>query len=35
TIKFHMGNIVKKLGVANARHAIRLGMELQLIKPVG
>ncbi|AHY05481.1 LuxR family transcriptional regulator [Serratia plymuthica] len=34
TIKFHMSNIVKKLGVANARHAIRLGMELQLIKPV-
>ncbi|CAO95998.1 helix-turn-helix transcriptional regulator [Erwinia tasmaniensis] len=34
TVKFHMSNIVKKLGVANARHAIRLGMELQLIKPV-
>lgn len=34
TIKFHMSNIVKKLGVANARHAIRLGMELQLIKPI-
>lgn len=34
TIKFHMSNIVKKLGVANARHAIRLGVELQLIKPV-
>lgn len=33
TVKFHMSNIVKKLGVANARHAIRLGMELQLIKP--
>ncbi|MBW7982991.1 helix-turn-helix transcriptional regulator [Enterobacillus tribolii] len=34
TVKFHMSNIVKKLGVANARHAVRLGMELQLIKPV-
>ncbi len=34
TVKFHMSNIVKKLGVANARHAIRLGVELQLIKPV-
>jgi LuxR family quorum-sensing system transcriptional regulator ExpR len=34
TIKFHMGNIIKKLDVNNARHAIRLGMELQLIKPM-
>jgi LuxR family quorum-sensing system transcriptional regulator ExpR len=34
TIKFHMGNVVKKLGVINAKHAIRLGVELQLIKPV-
>ncbi|KFK92273.1 MULTISPECIES: LuxR family transcriptional regulator [unclassified Serratia (in: enterobacteria)] len=34
TIKFHMSNVVKKLGVANSRHAIRLGVELQLIKPV-
>ncbi|MFC0229040.1 helix-turn-helix transcriptional regulator [Serratia aquatilis] len=34
TVKFHMSNIVKKLGVSNARHAIRLGMELKLIKPV-
>lgn len=34
TIKFHMSNIVKKLGVTNARHAVRLGMELRLIKPV-
>ncbi|MGP0939401.1 LuxR family transcriptional regulator, partial [Serratia sp. CY74664] len=24
----------KKLGVTNARHAVRLGMELRLIKPV-
>ncbi|KMK85284.1 helix-turn-helix transcriptional regulator [Pectobacterium brasiliense] len=34
TVKFHIGNVVKKLGVLNAKHAIRLGVELQLIKPV-
>ena len=34
TVKFHIGNVVKKLGVMNAKHAIRLGVELQLIKPV-
>ena len=34
TIKFHMSNVVTKLGVTNARHAVRLGMELRLIKPV-
>ncbi|CAK9885909.1 MAG: Transcriptional activator protein EsaR [Candidatus Erwinia impunctatus] len=34
TVKFHMSNVVKKLGVTNARHAIRLGVELQLITPV-
>lgn len=34
TIKYHVGNAVKKLGVTNAKHAIRLGVELQLIKPV-
>lgn len=34
TIKFHMGNAVKKLGVFNSKQAIRLGIELQLIKPV-
>ncbi len=33
TIKFHMGNAVRKLQVANARQAIRLGVELDLIKP--
>lgn len=32
TVKFHIGNVVKKLGVMNAKHAIRLGVELQLIK---
>nr|AAN52499.1 SpnR [Serratia marcescens] len=31
-VKFHMGNIVSKLGVSNARQAIRLGVELELIK---
>ncbi|WGM02138.1 helix-turn-helix transcriptional regulator [Arsenophonus nasoniae] len=34
TVKFHIGSVVKKLGVMNAKHAIRLGVELQLIKPV-
>ncbi len=33
TIKFHMGNVVAKLGVNNARQAIRLGVELELIMP--
>ncbi|WP_222409740.1 LuxR C-terminal-related transcriptional regulator, partial [Yersinia aldovae] len=33
TVKFHIGNVVRKLGVLNAKHAIRLGIELQLIKP--
>lgn len=31
TVKFHMNNIVSKLGVSNARQAIRLGVELELI----
>lgn len=34
TVKFHMGNVVKKLGVMNAKHAIRLGTELQIIRPI-
>ncbi|HGM5491732.1 TPA: LuxR family transcriptional regulator [Serratia fonticola] len=34
TVKFHIGNIVKKMGVANAKHAIRLGAEWRLVKPV-
>lgn len=33
TVKFHMGNIVEKFGVSNARQAIRLGVELDLIIP--
>lgn len=34
TVKFHMGNVVSKLGVSNARQAIRLGVELDLITPM-
>ncbi|MFV8846068.1 helix-turn-helix transcriptional regulator [Serratia fonticola] len=34
TIKFHIGNIVKKMGVTNAKHTIRLGAEWQLVKPI-
>nr|ACF06195.1 PanR [Pantoea sp. CWB304] len=34
TVKFHMANVVKKLGVMNAKHAINLGIELKLIHPV-
>lgn len=33
TVKFHMGNLVRKMGVNNARQAIRLGVELNLITP--
>ncbi|MTH45256.1 helix-turn-helix transcriptional regulator [Intestinirhabdus alba] len=31
TVKFHMSNAMKKLGVNNARHAVKLGMELRLL----
>lgn len=34
TVKYHIGNTIKKLGVTNAKHAIRLGVELKLIRPV-
>lgn len=34
TVKFHISNIVKKMGVTNAKHAIRLGVEWQLVKPI-
>ncbi|WP_337262558.1 MULTISPECIES: helix-turn-helix transcriptional regulator [unclassified Serratia (in: enterobacteria)] len=34
TVKYHVGNAIKKLGVTNAKHAIRLGVELKLIRPV-
>lgn len=33
TVKFHTSNIIKKFGVINIKHAIRLGIELHLIKP--
>lgn len=33
TVKFHMKNIVNKMGVRNAKHAIRLGIELNLVSP--
>ncbi|WP_017345984.1 LuxR family transcriptional regulator [Pantoea sp. A4] len=33
TVKFHIKNVVSKLGVSNARQAIRLGVELDLIRP--
>lgn len=32
TVKFHMANVARKLNVANARQAIRLSTELELIK---
>ncbi|WGL98865.1 LuxR C-terminal-related transcriptional regulator [Arsenophonus sp. aPb] len=32
TIKFHMGNIVKKLGVSSTKHAIKLATELKMIQ---
>lgn len=31
TVKFHIGNIVKKLGAVNIKHAIRLASDLKLI----
>jgi LuxR family quorum-sensing system transcriptional regulator ExpR len=34
TVKYHIGNAINKLGVSNAKHAIRLGVELKLIRPV-
>jgi len=34
TVKYHIGNAVRKLGVTNMKHAIRLSIELQLIRPV-
>lgn len=33
TVKFHMGKVVTKLGVKNAKHAIRLCAELNIITP--
>lgn len=34
TVKFHIGKVVKKLGVSNAKHAIKLAVELQIIRQV-
>ncbi|WP_145521191.1 helix-turn-helix transcriptional regulator [Yersinia mollaretii] len=34
TIKNHMGKVVRKLGVTNAKHAISIAVELQLIRTV-
>lgn len=34
TVKFHVKNVVKKLGVNNARQAIGLSVELNLIKKI-
>ncbi|WP_413544634.1 helix-turn-helix transcriptional regulator [Candidatus Symbiopectobacterium sp. NZEC135] len=34
TVKYHMGNAVEKLGVNNAKHAIKRGIELKLIRPI-
>ncbi|MCW1829959.1 LuxR family transcriptional regulator [Enterobacter asburiae] len=31
TVKFHVGNVIKKFGVNNAKHAIKLGTELRLL----
>lgn len=31
TIKFHMGKIVKKMGVKNAKHAISLAVEVNIM----
>lgn len=31
TVKFHMSNAMKKLGVSNAKHAVKLVMELRLL----
>lgn len=31
TVKFHIGNVVKKLGVTNAKHAISLSTKLNLV----
>ncbi|WP_455428410.1 LuxR C-terminal-related transcriptional regulator [Dryocola sp. LX212] len=35
TVKFHVSNTMKKLGVHNARHAVRLCVEFGLLLPSG
>lgn len=32
TIKFHMGNIVKKPGVSSSKHTIKLATEFKMIQ---
>ncbi|WGM09202.1 helix-turn-helix transcriptional regulator [Arsenophonus nasoniae] len=34
TVKFHMKNIIEKLGAVNAKHVIKLASELKLIKQI-
>lgn len=34
TVKYHINNIIRKLSVNNAKHAIRLAIELRLIRPI-
>ncbi|MCU5775581.1 LuxR family transcriptional regulator [Erwiniaceae bacterium BAC15a-03b] len=34
TVKFHMANVVRKFGVKNAKHAISIGIELEVIRKV-
>ncbi|WP_437611599.1 autoinducer binding domain-containing protein [Erwinia sp. V71] len=34
TVKFHIANVVKKMGVKNAKHAISLGKELNMVTPL-
>ncbi|HGJ5884161.1 helix-turn-helix transcriptional regulator [Arsenophonus sp.] len=35
TVKFHMGNVVRKLNVCSAKQAIRASVELEFSKSVG
>ncbi len=35
TVKFHMGNVVRKLDVCSAKQAIRASVELEFSKSVG
>lgn len=35
TVKFHMGNVVRKLDVCSAKQAIRASVELELSQSVG
>ncbi|WP_058910631.1 LuxR family transcriptional regulator [Entomohabitans teleogrylli] len=32
TVKFHISNVLRKLGVSNARHALRVCVELKLLE---